>query len=515
MTSNSTPFGDTLRPYAVRPDYDAAFDLPLHPSAPSTAPSTSTRVTAAPASSRLSPLATADTYIDLDEPSTSFLRSATAAGLLGFASTALVMPFDVGKTLLQVQYIPKDDVDTADLEPEERDAEEEAEVRSDLFPSSPSLTRYRTVVGRGRSGILLCRIDVEGGGTSITGVVCTSTEGSTRLRRSHFGLRRVDQARILAAGRRDRRDLGYDQGYGQEQARGHHRVMEGWAPSHLVASQTAADTPAGQLTTFAADSLTSLLQPAFTSLFTSVLAPSLAALTLLESPRPGTSLLLELASRSLTTFLLSPLDLIRTRLIVQSSSPRFRKYRGPWHALQHLIEEEGGLHSLYFHSNLFFPTLLEATFRPLLHLGVPLALDRLLRLRAEKSPLAYGLAEFTLSTLSLLVILPIETIRRRLQVQSRSTTTSGSKRPYRACIETRNRPYAGIVDAAYRIVTEETSSLPPHIAARRGKSRRKGSEEEIVKGNGLGQLFRGFGVGVFANAVVLVLGFVSPGERLL
>jgi fusion and transport protein UGO1 len=130
--ASPAPFADAarpLRPYAVQPDLDAAFDLPLRPVAgPST--SSSHRVQAPSSSSRLSPGATAEAYVDLDEPATSFLRAATAAGLLGFASTALVMPFDVGKTLLQVQWIPKDDIAAAELEPEHREtADDEDEVR--------------------------------------------------------------------------------------------------------------------------------------------------------------------------------------------------------------------------------------------------------------------------------------------------------------------------------------------------------------------------------------------------
>ena len=38
------------------------------------------------------------------------LRSFISTSLLGFASTALVQPFEVGKTLLQVQWIPREDV---------------------------------------------------------------------------------------------------------------------------------------------------------------------------------------------------------------------------------------------------------------------------------------------------------------------------------------------------------------------------------------------------------------------
>ena len=49
----------------------------------------------------------------LKEPSTvsGVIRGFATSALLGYASTACVMPFEVGKTLMQVQWIPKADVE--------------------------------------------------------------------------------------------------------------------------------------------------------------------------------------------------------------------------------------------------------------------------------------------------------------------------------------------------------------------------------------------------------------------
>lgn len=50
--------------------------------------------------------------LDLSEPSSLdvslLLRSLFASALLQYTSTALVMPLEVGKLLLQIQWIPKD-----------------------------------------------------------------------------------------------------------------------------------------------------------------------------------------------------------------------------------------------------------------------------------------------------------------------------------------------------------------------------------------------------------------------
>jgi fusion and transport protein UGO1 len=313
--------------------------------------------------------------------------------------------------------------------------------------------------------------------------------------------------------------MGHDPRPRQEQARRVDLALEGCAALEGKANRARAS--AGQLTTFIADSLTSAIQPAIASVLTISLVPTVAGLTLLESPRPGTSLALECGARLLTTVLLSPLDLVRTRLIAQASAARYRRSKGPLHALRQLIEDEGGLATLFFHSNLLLPALLEGFLRPLIHLGTPLLLDRVLGLRADRRPYAYGLAELGLGTLGLVLVLPIETVRRRLQLQSRATGTGS--RPYRACVETRPVPYAGIVDALYRIITEETTSVPPSVAARRGRSRKSAvaggsttaaEDAKSVKASGLGQLYRGFGVGFVANLVVFGLGLVSDREVL-
>jgi fusion and transport protein UGO1 len=50
--------------------------------------------------------------LDLSEPSSLdvplLLRSLVASALLQYTSTALVMPLEVGKLLLQIQWIPRD-----------------------------------------------------------------------------------------------------------------------------------------------------------------------------------------------------------------------------------------------------------------------------------------------------------------------------------------------------------------------------------------------------------------------
>ena len=50
--------------------------------------------------------------------------------LLQYASTAIAMPFEVGKTLLQVQYVPKDGPEPADSSEIELELEQEQDTVS-------------------------------------------------------------------------------------------------------------------------------------------------------------------------------------------------------------------------------------------------------------------------------------------------------------------------------------------------------------------------------------------------
>lgn len=95
---------------------------------------------------------------------------------------------------------------------------------------------------------------------------------------------------------------------------------------------------------------------------------------------------------------------------------------------------------------------------------------------------------------SLLVTLPIETARRRLQIQSRSPTPTSSadsagaagQVPFKACVETSPRPYAGVIACIFRIATEES-------AARGG--------EGTGWLAGVKQLYRGFGLNLAAASL--------------
>ncbi|OCF34136.1 hypothetical protein I316_04085 [Kwoniella heveanensis BCC8398] len=252
--------------------------------------------------------------------------------------------------------------------------------------------------------------------------------------------------------------------------------------------------------------LSTTLQPSIHS-FLLILIPSASSsmnldVALTALPNPGIPLGLQVASHLLTHLLLSPLEVIRTRLIVMptshpstpSSVTIFRK----------MIDEEGGFSSLYLHQNLLIPALLEHTIRPLLTLSIPIIVERQFGITSDINPILYSLADLSLGLGSLLVLLPVETVRRRLQLQSRSTANAGlltnSKKGMKSIVKLRERDYFGVVEAIWRIVTEETGV------------RRKRKMTEKDEGGlfaGIRQLYRGFGMAATAHVTVFGLGLVS------
>jgi mitochondrial fusion and transport protein UGO1 len=229
-------------------------------------------------------------------------------------------------------------------------------------------------------------------------------------------------------------------------------------------------------------------------------------------PTSSPPFLVPFASHLLTGILLSPLDLVRTRLIAQSSLPQHRTYTGPLNALSEILQHEGGLRGLYLHPHLLIPAALDNAARPFVNLALPSLLATRLGVSEDSHPAVWTVTELTAGCLSSLITTPIETVRRRLQVQTRGT---GKFKP---CVETRPRPYHGVVDTVWRIVTEERSDIPRSSRKTRGKGKERESPSEMVDeswvtSGGIGQLYHGLSMNMGAVLVVSILTALAGGQE--
>jgi fusion and transport protein UGO1 len=249
------------------------------------------------------------------------------------------------------------------------------------------------------------------------------------------------------------------------------------------------------------------MQPLIQNLLQSIFLPTM-------SPFQQPPIALPVASHLITGFLVSPLDLIRTRLIVQSFTSRHRTYSGPFNALSQILRDEGGLKGIYLHPHLLIPGVIDNVLRPAVSLALPGLLAKYLgaHISEDTNPIAWGFAELGGSCIGLLVTLPFETIRRRLQVQVR-----GTAKPLKGCVELRPAPYNGIVDVFWHIMTEERSDLPIRRRRKRRGGKEEDADEEIgggwLRNCGLGQLYRGLGMRLGASGIVFLLALLSGEER--
>lgn len=196
-------------------------------------------------------------------------------------------------------------------------------------------------------------------------------------------------------------------------------------------------------------------------------------------------------------------------LVVQTSSPGQKKYSGMLNCFSTIISEEG-FTALWGGVNLF-PTLVYHTLTPLLSNCLPLIIDRVFNISASDSPLLYSFAELTLDTLDLLIRLPIETVRKRLQIQIQAKIPG---KRFETVVETRKRPYVGMVDCVYRIIQEEGG---PHRRISRskksdddeGSDSRKLAPRSWYAALGVRGLYTGLGMHLASNLALFAVGAVT------
>ncbi|UZJ54432.1 hypothetical protein CBS101457_003752 [Exobasidium rhododendri] len=617
-SSSSTGGSHPNRPYYKPSDSNAAYiaTAPRFSSNTSAATNAGTQRSVSnaaplpPTSNRYASASLDSDVVNLgDSTYASQMSDATKALFLSaafqYASTCLAMPFEVGKLLLQVQWVPKDEVWIAFGEMEREDEMKQRES------SRRPVQAQRSSIGRNEWN----EGEQEGDENEHDSVLSEREDwlddDGEEIERPDFGGERdelSDEEEAEAyfkdltnsssrpsnversSARRKRRQT---DSYGYVMRKSIHEdgarpefvmpvVVRGGVWEMIKAVGRGKEgwlgLWKGTFTTFTLDVCTSTIQPIVSSILSLVAPSALTSLPLPYAPHPYRSLTLLLTSHLVTGVILSPIDLVRTRLIAQSTLPPHRKYSSPKDALSQMLEEEGGWKTVYLHPNLLIPTILDFSFRPLFSLGAPLLIEHKLRLDPLTNPVSYSLAEFCISSASLLITLPIETVRRRLQLQARAawgkqtitvhgsrskssnpfstTSSSPSKagsnqadtkasvsgtvpkqvlgRPLRTCVETRPKPYEGVMEAIYRILIEESSISPdnkllklkvklPDASASTTTSNPSANNASMQDSGilakqghsslgGLFSLYRGFGFAIGANALVFVLTTVT-GER--
>ncbi|KAK4122159.1 mitochondrial carrier [Parathielavia appendiculata] len=251
----------------------------------------------------------------------------------------------------------------------------------------------------------------------------------------------------------------------------------------------------------------------------------------IATPYPWASLFVAAAAAIVTGLILSPLDLIRTRLVITSAASR---------ASRRTLSALRSLPSYLCPSPLVVPTILHSLVHPLLTLSTPLVLRTQFMIDRELAPTTFSVAKFCSSTVALALKLPLETVLRRGQVAVLNSPRylsamegggdAGGKGKSRKLDETPAATemetvvpvgrYDGVFGTMYAIVYEEGSHVVPGTVAGTGagaKARKnKGVAEAVYRrGQGLDGLWRGWKVswwGLVGLWAAGVLGGGGDGE---
>ncbi|KAG0365174.1 mitochondrial carrier domain-containing protein [Gamsiella multidivaricata] len=415
-------------------------------------------------------------------------------GLIKYLTLAIAAPFEAGQTLLQVQYMPNNTSDPSinneDLAEQERRDEEFRRMQEEMDEE-----------------------EYLNDGSGSGGYYSSST------RHDHFpsprsNVNKLDPSSVVFRERRDFDQSGYlirTNVYDDSsrpafqlppQEEGVWQVVKALAyhPTEGYLSLWK-----GQYTNWVYEILHLFAQPTLEATLNDTFDLYDDTIPLVHLDRVGPNIATMVTSHLVVGFILSPLELVRTRLVVQTSDPKQRKYTGMLNCISTIVSEEGFI-ALWGGVNLF-PTILYHTITPLLSNSIPLIIDRIFGISAADSPVLYAVAELGLDTLDLLIRLPIETIRKRLQIQIQAKIPG---KRYETVVETRKRPYAGIMDCVYRIIQEEGGQ-------RRGRSKKQVDEdggEKDVKTPWYGTwairgLYTGLGMHLTSNLAIFAVGAVT------
>ena len=116
------------------------------------------------------------------------------------------------------------------------------------------------------------------------------------------------------------------------------------------------------------------------------------------------------------------------RMMAQTCRKGLRKYTSTWSALYTIANEEYSQNplGLWLTPNLLIPSLLQHSIQPFLEFIAPVLTDRLLRGHKAGSWSVIAL-DLAISTIELVIMIPIETVRKRLQCQAiRNTPIQGN-----------------------------------------------------------------------------------------
>ncbi|KAF8980113.1 hypothetical protein BGZ46_004606 [Entomortierella lignicola] len=422
---------------------------------------------------------------------------------LKYLKLTLDSPFDSGLTLLQVQYMPNDDGIKANGDDQDNDSATEQERRDEEFRRAQEAAEEEEYFNSGSAS---------------GGYYSNNTYNTNYFPTPRSNVNKLDPNSAVFQERKDFDQAGYlirtdvydddsrpafqlppiEGGIWQINKALFYHPTEGWSSPWK-----------GQNASWLYEMLHLFAQPALETKLNDAFNLYDDTIPLAQLDNPGSNLATLVFSHLVTGFVLSPLELVRTRLVVQSSDPRQRKYSGIFNCISTIIYEEG-FTALWGGINLV-PTILHHTITPLISNSIPLIIERVLNISPDDSPFTYEVAELCLEVLEILISLPIETVRKRLQIQIQAKIPG---KRYETVVETRKRPYAGVIDCVYSIIREEGGARRKRRSKKLAHDDDEDNEPKIpwYGAWGVRGLYTGLGLNLSGSLITFAIGSIAGLE---
>ena len=213
-------------------------------------------------------------------------------------------------------------------------------------------------------------------------------------------------------------------------------------------------------------------------------------LDILSSPSPFVSLAIAVSAAGITGSILAPLDIARTKIMLTPST----------HPPRSIISTLKSLSTWSLPFSIAPVTIIHSALSTLFSASIPLFLRSRLGVDPLLTPNLYSIGTFIGQAMELLVKLPFETVLRRGQMHVAQMRASGKEVQTVVSIG----PYRGLIGTMYAIVKEEGIRGSPGNARKgiEGALAVRSSQLRTViqgeRGQGLEGLWRGWRVGMWA-----------------
>lgn len=204
-------------------------------------------------------------------------------------------------------------------------------------------------------------------------------------------------------------------------------------------------------------------------------------------------------SHVVTGTVLAPLEMARTRLIIQSSSRLRKKYYGAFHALYLIYQEHpnSSFLSTFYPLQLVLPSAFVSSLSPLIRYWSVVFIESQLGLDDTFTPLLYKASQIGMLAVEAFVMTPFELARNRLFAQQPKAILP----PLDSCVELSDEYYSNAASCLKAVVKNEGGqpgrpTLAKSISNEEWQKIYGGGGTQKVKATGLLGSLTGFGNGV-------------------